>query len=203
MPDKDSRKPSKRVSLVKSLGTAIGILGGLFALAKQGYEFWQDAYRSPDVALITGEDPLNVTYDPVAKTLQFAFSIGVINSGTASDAIRGGNATLDRLGAAPSTPLLTSEHVTFYDTDQTSTPLRLPVLLGTDYQKTLHCVVSSGPGQQLAGSDDMTRLQLSIKGRTTAHTANLCFYLTDAAVALLLETQRASFLAPKHCGEGQ
>jgi len=202
MPDKDSRKPSERFSIVKSLGTAIGILGGLFALAKQGYEFWQDAHRSPEVALITGEDRLNVTYDPVAKTLQFAFSIGVINSGTASDVIRGGNATLDRPGAAPR-PLMTSEHVTFYDTDQTSTPLRLPVILATDYQKTPHCVVSSDPGQQLAGSDDMSRLQLSITGITTAHTASLCFYLTDAAVAQLLETQHASFLAPKHCGEGQ
>jgi hypothetical protein len=202
MPNHASRKPSKRLSFVKGLGTALGILGGLFALAKQGYEFWQEAHKSPSVDLITGEDPLNVTYDPLAKRLKFSFNIAVLNSGTAFDAIRGGKATLDRMGAAP-IQHLTSEQVKFYDTDQT-TPLILPVPLPTDYQKTLHLDVWSEPGQQLAGSEDMSQLQLSIIGKTSAaHTAKLCFYLTDAAVAQLLETQQASFVAPNHCGEGQ
>jgi hypothetical protein len=203
MPNHASRKSSKGLSFIKSLGTTLGILGGLLALAKGGYELWQEAHKSPDVDLVTGEDPLNVTYDPLAKTLQFSFNIAVLNNGTASDAIRGGDATIDRMGAAP-IQLLTSQQVTFYDSDQTSMPLRLPVILSTNYQKTLHCVVSSGPGQQLGGSDDMSQLQLSITGTTrAAHTAKLCFYLTDAAVDQLLETQHASFVAPKHCGGSQ
>jgi hypothetical protein len=202
-----TQQRTRRIAIAKQLGVVIGILGGLFALAKQGYDLWYEAHKAANIALITGNDPLDVSYDPVAKTIQFSFNIGVINSGTASDAIRGGQVTLERLGSPPK-QLLSSGRVKFYDTDKTATPLRLPYILGTDYQKTLYCIVSSEPGwaspERLDGSDDLSRLRLNIEGaNTTAHTADLCFYLTQAAVAQLLETQHASFVIPNHCGEAQ
>jgi hypothetical protein len=160
-----------------------------------------------NVALITGNDPLDVEYNPATESIQFSFNIGVINSGTAPDAIRGGNATFERLGVTRR-QLLSTDQVNFYDTENTLIRLQLPYILGTPYQKTLNCRVSSESGwaslEQLDGSDDLSRLRLNVEGaNTTVHTAELCFYLTQAAVAQLFEAHHAMFVKPDLCGEAQ
>jgi len=183
------------------------MFGGLLAVGKQAFEFWQEAHKRPAIELITGGDALDIAYDSVFKTLHFSFNIGIANNGTAADAITGGVATLERLGPNPK-QFISSEDLKFYDTDKTDTSLRLPFFVSTDYQKTLYCVVSTEPGgikpDGLEASNDLSRLHLAIKGtRNSRYTADLCFYLTEAAVSQLLDTQHVSFVSPNHCGEAQ
>jgi hypothetical protein len=187
------------VDMLGKMATILGVLGGLFALAKGGHDFWNETHKSPRIDLITGEAPLDMTYDPVLRTVQFSFNIGVANSGTAADFITGGTATLERV--APPRQFLSASFFKFFDND---VELRIPVAVGTAYQKTLRCVVSSEPGRvaDIEGSHDLSRLRVTLKGKdNTEHNAELCFYLTQEAVANLFGSQPLSFVSPNHCGE--
>jgi hypothetical protein len=174
---------------------------------KPGVEFWQEQHKIPKVELVTGDDPLDVTYDPVFKTLRFSFNIGIVNSGTASDAITGGIATLEGPGPARK-QFMSTELLKFYNTESTETSLPIPFFLGTDYQRTLYCVVSTQRDQikrdDLTGSNEPSRLHLTISGKgNSRHVADLCFYITDEAVSQIFDKLHASFASPNHCGETQ
>jgi len=184
------------------VATTLGILGGLFALVRGGYDFWNEVHKSPGTELNTAGSPLDLSYDPVSQTLEFTFNMAVDNTGTEADVIRGGSATFERLGGSR-TLLMSSSAVKLYD-NQVKLPI--PWVVPTSYQRTVRCVVSSEPGMirrnGIEPSRELSRLSVSLEGKAASKpSAELCFYgLTEEVISRLFTRRRISFLSSQECG---
>jgi hypothetical protein len=181
----------------------LGVIGGVFALYKGGYDFWNQLHASPRVELTAKGSPLEMTYDPTDQKLEFAFNLAMDNIGTADEFITGGTATLARLGSTPEQFMSSRNPDITFSNNQVEVPLPMTVDKGNS--RSLRCVVTSPGAVKIEPSTDQSRLQIILNGKQKAYDVHFCLYLTDELVSQLFTagTKQTRTLRYPDCGGSQ
>ena len=123
---------------IKKWGPFVGLLAGVFAIAKISYDFYTATITRPQSSPIRGM-PINFAYNPKAAKIKLTFNFSVRNTGTADDTIGELWATLTPAGY----PTLVSFDSSKFHIIERGQDIPLPFTIAKGTTRDFQCVVES------------------------------------------------------------
>jgi hypothetical protein len=170
-----------------------GVLAGVVALPKTGYEVWQTLMSKPSVTA-SASTPLRLKYEPGTRVLTFSFGLVLHNEGTGAEKIRTANAYFGVPGDVARRQAFNATNITM-KAGEAVIPTYLP--LAKDDFKSLLCEIQTPLTKELRSlmhqHETHRELTLVLVGdKDRQYAVNFNFDMSKSLTDELLESKASS-----------